>query len=447
MDRKEQVASFRGTPLSRAQMQPSNRLGILTVGMGAVATTLYAGVEAIRQGLTPGIGSLTQMGRLPLAASPDVPTRAIADLVDLAPLDGISFGGWDLLENDAYQAATRAGVLSPADLKRHRKYLRTVPAFAGVADPKFTTRIAPKFAKAAAGKRALVELLRADIRAFRAQTRSDRVVVLCCMSVEVYQPPQSVHRSLPAFERGLDADDPAISPSQLYAYAALCEGAAFINGTPNTIVEAAALQELARRARLPLAGSDFKSGQTYLKTVVGAALRMRLLGLTGWFSTNILGNRDGLVLEDPHAFEAKRVSKTTVLEDLCAAKDYPALYGNIEHLVKINYFGPRGDNKEAWDSIDLFGWLGYGMELKLNFQCRDSILAAPLALDLVLLTDLAARRGESGALAWLAFYFKTPLAGRRASVGNNPAVQLQALERAILRLARRGTARRKKRGP
>jgi myo-inositol-1-phosphate synthase len=424
-------------------MQSSDRLGILTVGMGAVATTLYAGVEAMRRGLTPGIGSLTQIGRLPLVAPAGTPSRLISEIVDLAPLDGLVFGGWDLLEANAYQAAARAAVLSPADLARHRKFLRSVQSFPGVADPHFTTRIEPKFAKPGTSKRAHVAALRADIRRFRRQAGCDRVVVLCCMSVEVYQAPQAVHRSLAAFERGLDRDDPAIAPSQLYAYAALCEGVPFINGTPNTIVQTRALQELALRRRVPLAGSDFKSGQTYMKTIVGAALRMRLLGLTGWFSTNILGNRDGLVLEDPQAFEAKRISKTTVLDDICPAQTYPELYGRIEHLVKINYFGPRGDNKEAWDSIDLFGWLGYPMQLKINFQCRDSILAAPLALDLVLLTDLAARRGETGVLEWLAFFFKTPLTNRRAGPDNDPTVQLRTLEDAITRLGRKRRSRRR----
>jgi myo-inositol-1-phosphate synthase len=394
-------------------------------------------VEAVRRGQTPGIGSLTQIGRLPLSAAPGTPSRPVRELVDLAPLAGVSFGGWDLLENNAYRAAARAAVLSPADLKRHRKFLNAIPAFAGVADRRFTTRIKPKFAKPAAGHRAQVAALRADIRRFRRLAKCDRVVVLSCMSVEVYQPLQPVHRSLAAFERGLEANAPAIAPSQLYAYAALCEGVPFINGTPNTTVEAPALQALARRRGVPLAGSDFKSGQTYLKTVLASALRMRLLGLTGWFSTNILGNRDGLVLEDPQAFEAKRVSKTTVLDDLCPAQTWPALYGSIEHLVKINYYGPRGDNKEAWDSVDLFGWLGYPMQLKINFQCRDSILAAPLALDLVLLADLAARRGQGGALEWLAFYFKTPLARGRARPGNDPAVQIRALEAALRRLGRR----------
>jgi myo-inositol-1-phosphate synthase len=418
-------------------MQSSNRLGILTVGMGAVATTLYAGVEAIRRGQTPGIGSLTQIGRLPLAGPPNAKSRPIREVVDLAPLAGVSFGGWDLLEANAYEAAARAGVLSAADLKRHGKFLRSIRAFSGVADPRFTTRIEPKYAKTGPGHRAHVAALRADIRRFRREHRCDRLVVLCCMSVEIYQAPQAVHRSLPAFEAGLDANDPAIAPSQLYAYAALGEGVPFINGTPNTIVDTAALQAFARSRRVPLAGSDFKSGQTYLKTVLAAALRMRLLGLTGWFSTNILGNRDGLVLEDPQAFEAKRVSKTTVLDDICSRRDHPELYGSIEHLVKINYFGPRGDNKEAWDSVDLFGWLGYPMQIKINFQCRDSILAAPLALDLALMTDLAARRGETGTLEWLAFFFKTPATGRRTPPGNNPAVQLRALEAALQRLGRR----------
>ncbi len=418
-------------------MSDSKKLGILTVGMGAVSTTLYAGVEAARRGLTPGIGSLTQMGQLPLLAPPGTPTQAIRELLDLAPLEDLVFGGWDLIEKDAYGAAKRAGVLSPADLKKHAKFLRDIRAMSGVADPRFTTRLEATQLKREMGKRAQVDALRADIRAFREANDCDRLVVISCMSVEIYQPPQPVHASLAAFEQGLDADDPAISPSQLYAYAVLSEGVPFINGTPNTIVETTAMHQLAVRSGVPLAGSDFKSGQTYMKTVIAGALRMRLLGLTGWFSTNILGNRDGLVLEDPAAFEAKRVSKTTVLDDICSAEEQPALYSDIEHLVKINFFGPRGDAKESWDSIDLFGWMGYEMQLKVNFQCRDSILAAPLALDLVLLTDLAARRGDKGVLAWLAFYFKTPAKGGQKDPGNNPAVQLGILERAMRRLARR----------
>jgi myo-inositol-1-phosphate synthase len=418
-------------------MPRSKKLGILTVGMGAVSTTLYAGVEAARHGHTPGIGSLTQMGELPLLAPPGTPTQPIRELLDLAPLGDLVFGGWDLIEKDAYGAAKRAGVLSPTDLKKHAKFLRSIRAMPGVADARFTTRLEATEVKREVGRRAQVEALRADIRAFRETQDCARLVMISCMSVEVYQPPQPVHASLAVFELGLDEDDAAISPAQLYAYAALSEGVPFINGTPNTMVETRALQQLATRMGVPLAGSDFKSGQTYMKTVIAGALRMRLLGLTGWFSTNILGNRDGLVLEDPAAFEAKRVSKTTVLDDICSAKEQPALYSDIEHLVKINYFGPRGDAKESWDSIDLFGWMGYEMQLKVNFQCRDSILAAPLALDLVLLADLAARRGEKGVLAWLAFYFKTPAHGGQKDPGNNPAVQLGLLERAMRRLARR----------
>jgi myo-inositol-1-phosphate synthase len=415
---------------------PSARLGVLTVGMGAVSTTLYAGVEALRRGRAPAIGSLTQLGRLPLAAPPGVPTVRVADLLDLAPLDGLVFGGWDLIETNAYEAARRAGVLSAADLAWARKFLRGITAYPGVADPRFTVKLEPRHAKPAAGRLAQAEALRRDLRDFRRAHRCDRLVVLCAMSVEAWAGPGPVHRTLKAFEAGLRADDPAISPAQLYAYAALSEGVPFINGTPNTTVEAPALRELARRQGVPLAGSDFKSGQTYLKTVVAAGLRNRLLGLAGWFSTNILGNRDGVVLEDPDAFAAKKATKTRVLDDICRADLYPELYGKIEHLVKINYFGPRGDNKEAWDSIDLRGWLGYPMELKINFECRDSILAAPLALDLVLLADLAARQGRAGALDWLAFFFKSPLAGSGRGPGNDPALQLAALERELRRLAK-----------
>lgn len=426
-------------------MAQKKKLGILTVGMGAVASTLYAGVEAARRGFTPGIGALTQMGALPLIAPPGTPTQPIGEMLDLAPLEAIAFGGWDLVERNAYEAAKRAAVLNPTDLRRHAKFLRGIRSMPGVADERFTTRLEVTRVKPERGHRAKVAALRADLQAFREQQGCERLVVISCMSVEVYQAVQPVHASLAAFERGLDADDPAIAPSQLYAYAALSEGVPFINGTPNTVVEAKALQQLAKQVGVPLAGSDFKSGQTYMKTVIAGALRMRLLGLTGWFSTNILGNRDGLVLEDPAAFEAKRVSKTTVLDDICSAAEQPALYSDIEHLVKINYFGPRGDAKESWDAIDLFGWMGYEMQLKVNFQCQDSILAAPLALDLVLLADLAARHGESGVLSWLAFYFKAPARGSAQAPGNHPAVQLGLLERAIRRLAkspRRRSARR-----
>jgi myo-inositol-1-phosphate synthase len=418
------------------------RLGVLTVGMGAVSTTLYAGVEALRRGFAPAIGSFTQLGRVPLAAPPGTTPRKVGELLALAPLESLVFGGWDLIETNAYDSAARAGVLSRADLARHRKFLRGIAAFPGVADPRFTVRVAPRHAKRAASKQAQVDAIRADIRAFRRQQRCKRLVVLCAMSVEAYHPPGPVHQSLRAFEAGLRADDPAIAPSQLYAYAALREGAAFINGTPNVTAETPALQELARRARVPLAGSDFKSGQTYLKTVIAAGLRNRLLGLAGWFSTNIHGNRDGDVLEDPEAFAAKRATKTAVLADICRADLYPELYGHVEHLVKINYYPPRGDNKEAWDSVDLRGWLGYPMELKINFECRDSILAAPLALDLVLLADVAARAGRGGLLDWLACFFKSPAGPRGHAPGNDPGVQFALLEREVLKLARARRTRR-----
>jgi len=414
-----------------------SRLGVLTVGMGAVATTLYAGVEALRRGLTPGIGSFTQMGRVPLAARPGTPSRPVLEMLDLAKPEDMVFGGWDLVETDAYSAAARARVLSPADLASHRKFLSSIKAFRGIADPAFTTRLKVVHAKPPAGRHAQAEAIRGDIRLFRRRNRCARLVVLSCMSVEVYAPLGSAHRSGAAFEAALKADDPSISPSQIYAYAAIAEGVPFINGTPNPTVESPAIRELARRRGVPLAGSDFKSGQTYLKTVIAAGLRNRLLGLTGWFSTNILGNRDGEVLEDPSALMAKKETKTRVLADICRADLYPSLYGGLEHLVTISFFAPRGDNKEAWDSVDLVGWLGYPMQLKINFECRDSILAAPLALDLVLLADLAARDKASGALEWLSFYFKAPVARGGRPPGNDPNVQLALLERHVARLARR----------
>ncbi len=416
-------------------------LGIITVGMGAVASTLFAGVEAIRKNGAPAIGSLTQLGRLPLDAAPGETTVKISELLDLTPLDEIVFGAWDLLEKDAYEAAKHAGVLNQADLARHRKFLKTIQSMPGVVAPRFTVGIDPTRVKSAKGLQAQVEALRADLRDFKRLHRCKRLIVLCCMSVEAYVSPGPVHASLKAFEAGLKADDPSIAPSQLYAYAVLSEGIPFVNGTPNVIVEVPALRELAKKKKAPLAGSDFKSGQTYMKTVLAAGFRNRLLGLTGWFSTNILGNRDGIVLENPQAFEAKKISKSGVISDLCPADHYPELYGNIEHLVKINYFGPRGDNKEAWDAIDLQGWLGYPMAIKVNFECRDSILASPLALDLLLLSDLAARQGYSGVLDWLAFYFKTPAVAKDKSPGNDPNKQLVLLEKEICRLAGAGKRR------
>jgi len=418
-------------------MQPvsSGRLGIFTVGTGAVATTLFAGVEAIRTGRASAIGSLTQLGRLPIDAPPGAATRPIGEILGLARLSDLVFGGWDLVETDAYAAAVRAGVLRREDLARHRKFLRSIRPVPGVADPRFTVGLDLSRARPAPSHLEKVAALRADLGEFKRRERCSRLVVLSCMSVEAYARPGRVHRSLAAFEAGLRADDPAISPSQLYAYAALKEGAPFVNGTTNVTVETPALQELARRSGLPIAGSDFKSGQTYLKTAVAAALRNRLLGLTGWFSMNILGNRDGLVLQNPQAFEAKETTKSGVLADICRADLYPELYGDIQHLVRINYFKPRGDNKEAWDAIDLCGWLGYPMALKINFECRDSILAAPLALDLVLFADAAARHGLSGVQDWLAFYFKAPAPGKKPGTSNDPVVQLKALEKQVRRLS------------
>ncbi|HZL84947.1 MAG TPA: inositol-3-phosphate synthase [Candidatus Krumholzibacteria bacterium] len=387
----------------------TGRLGILMPGLGAVATTFIAGVAAVRRGLAQPIGSLTQMGTIRLGKRTDGRTPALRDFLPLAALDDVVCGGWDIFPEDCYQSALHAGVLEPALLEQVRTELEAVRPMQAVFDRAYVRKLDGQHVKKAANKMLLAEQLMEDIERFRNEHRLDRVVMVWCGSTEIYLEPKPVHQTLQAFEQGLRANDPGIAPSMIYAYAALRARIPFANGAPNLTVDIPALRDLARELHVPVAGKDFKTGQTLMKTILAPGLRARLLGLHGWYSTNILGNRDGEVLDDPDAFKSKEVSKLSVLDTILQPELHPELYGDIHHVVRINYYPPRGDNKEGWDNIDIFGWLGYKMQIKINFLCRDSILAAPIVLDLALFMDLAGRAGMSGVQEWLSFYFKSPM--------------------------------------
>jgi myo-inositol-1-phosphate synthase len=395
---------------------PNGRLGILTPGMGAVATTLYAGVLAARQGLAKPIGSLTQMGTMPDAHGIEQP---ISSLVSLAGLDDIVFGGWDPISPNALEAAQTAGVLQAADLAPLSGEMEGIVAMDAVFDQQWVSRLHPTRVKAATTKYDMALQIIDDIDRFRVEHNLERVVMVWCASTEAYQEPTAVHDSVMSFEEGLKQNDPGIAPSQIYAYAALVSGVPFANGAPNLTVDLPCMIELAVERGVPICGKDFKTGQTFMKTVLAPALAVRRLGLRGWYSTNILGNRDGEVLDAPENFKTKEVSKLGVLDSILRPDLNPDLYGNIDHVVRINYYPPAGDNKEGWDNIDIFGWMGYPMQIKVNFLCRDSILAAPLALDLALFLDLAQRHGQSGLQDWLSFYFKAPQPAEGASIATN----------------------------
>jgi myo-inositol-1-phosphate synthase len=385
------------------------RLAILMPGMGAVATTLVAGVEAVRRELAKPIGSVTQMGRVRLGKRTEGRSPLVKDLVPMADLADVRFGGWDIFPESAYDTAVHAKVLEKDLLDQLEAPLSALKPMPGVFAPEYVVRLHGTHVKKGKSKLDLGEQLRDDIRTFMKKEGCDRAVMLWCASTEIFIEPSAVHGSLSAFETGLAKSDPAIAPSMIYAWAALKEGVPFANGAPNLTVDIPALQELANKNGVPLAGKDFKTGQTLLKTTIAPMLKARMLGLEGWFSTNILGNRDGEVLDDPGSFKTKEVSKLSVLEHILQPKLYPDLYGHFDHKVTIHYYPPRGDNKEGWDAIDIVGWLGYPMQIKVNFQCRDSILAAPVALDIALFMDLAARAGMKGIQEWLSFFFKSPM--------------------------------------
>ncbi|PYU12085.1 MAG: inositol-3-phosphate synthase [Acidobacteria bacterium] len=381
-------------------------------GMGAVATTFISGVEAVRRGLAKSFGSLTQMGTIRLGKRTDGRSPKIKEFVPLADLNDLVFTGWDIFPDDMYAAACNAGVLDRALVDRIRPFLESIKPRKAVFDQNYVRKLAGPNVKTGKNKMDLAKQLRADICEFKKSSGASRFVMVWCGSTETFLRPAAVHESVKTFEKGLEENDENIAPSMIYAYAALSEGVPFANGAPNLTVDIPAMHELSRRNETPICGKDFKTGQTLVKTILAPGLKARMLGLSGWYSTNILGNRDGAVLDDPASFKTKEESKLGVLEHILQPQMYPELYGKISHKVCINYYPPRGDNKEGWDNIDVFGWLGYPMQIKVNFLCRDSILAAPIVLDLVLFLDLAQRSAGLRCLGiqeWLSFYFKSPM--------------------------------------
>jgi myo-inositol-1-phosphate synthase len=407
------------------------RLGVLLVGLGAVSTTTIAGVYAIRKGLAQPIGSLTQMGTIRLGRRTESRAPRIKDFVPLASLDDIVFGGWDIFEADCYSAARTAGVLEPAQLEQVRGELEAVRPMPAVFDQRYVKRLAGPNVKKGKNKRDLAEQVVADIRGFKEMHGCDRLVMVWCGSTEVYMKQTAVHATVASFEKGLEQSDDSIPSSMIYAYAALREGIPFANAAPNLTADIPAMLELAARTRAPLAGNDMKTGQTLIKTIIAPGLKARLLGVRGWYSTNILGNRDGEVLDDPESFKTKEESKKSALDYIFQPQLYPELYKDLCHVVRINYYPPRGDNKEGWDNIDLVGRLGYPMQLKINFLCRDSILAAPIVLDSALFLDLAKRSGMSGIQEWLSFYYKAPMHAPELYPEHDLFIQLMKLKNTL----------------
>jgi len=410
---------------------PKGKLGVLTPGMGAVSTTLMAGVDLVRRGESVPVGSLTQMGTIRLGKRTEGRVPKIKDFVRLAELDDLVFGGWDVFPDDAYQAAAKAGVLDMKDLAKAKKFLKTIRPMKAAFDQNYVKKLQGPNVKKGKNKFDLAEQLRQDIRDFKKKNKLDRLVMIWCASTEVFMKPEAVHQDLQSFEKAMKENHPAIAPSMLYAYAAISEGVPFANGAPNLTVDIPALEDYAKAREVPIGGKDFKTGQTLLKTVLAPAFKARMLGLNGWFSTNILGNRDGEVLDDPGSFKTKEESKLGALEYILQPKIYPELYGKIHHKVRINYYPPRGDNKEGWDNIDIFGWLGYPMQIKVDFLCRDSILAAPIVLDLALFFDLAKRAGMRGIQEWLSFYFKSPMCARELYPEHDLFIQSMKLKNTL----------------
>ena len=410
---------------------PEGKLGILLVGLGAVTTTFVAGVEAIRQGLAKPIGSLTQMGAIRLGRRTEGRSPLIKDFVPLAGIDDLVFGAWDIFEENAYEAALHAGVLEKELLLQLKPRLSRLKPMPAVFDQEYVKRLSGTNVKRGKSKMHLAEQLIEDIAEFKRRHRCSRLVVIWCASTEVFIKPHSVHRTIESFEQALHDNHKAIAPSMVYAYAALRSGVGFANGAPNLTVDVPALVKLAERENLPICGKDFKTGQTLLKTIIAPGLKARLLGLHGWYSTNILGNRDGEVLDDPGSFKTKEESKLSVLEYILQPEVYPDLYQDFSHLVRINYYPPRGDNKEGWDNIDIFGWLGYKMQIKIDFLCRDSILAAPIVLDVALFLDLAKRAGMDGIQEWLSFYFKSPMHAPNLYPEHDLFIQLMKLKNTL----------------
>jgi myo-inositol-1-phosphate synthase len=418
----------------RAIEPAEGKLGILLPGMGAVATTFVAGVQAIRTGLSKPVGSLTQMGTVRLGKRTDNRSPLIKDFVPLARLEDVEFGGWDIYQDNAYEAARKAGVLETEHLAALRPFLEGVKPWPAVFDPQYVKKLSGENVKKGKSKRDLAEQVSADIESFRKEKGLARLVMVWCGSTEVYREAGEVHSSLARFEKGLDESHPDILPSMIYAYCAIKAGIPYANGAPNLSADFPAMLELAKDKGTPIAGKDFKTGQTFMKTLLAPGFKARLLGMHGWYSTNILGNRDGEVLDDPESFKTKEVSKLGVLEHILQPRLYPDLYGKIHHVVRINYYPPRGDNKEGWDNIDIFGWMGYPMQIKVDFLCRDSILAAPIVLDLALFLDLARRAGMSGIQEWLSFYLKSPQTAPGLYPEHDIFIQLMKLKNTLRHL-------------
>ena len=407
------------------------KLGILLVGLGAVSTTTIAGVLAIRKGLANPIGSLTQMGTIRLGKRTEGRSPKISEAVPLVGLDDVVFGGWDIFEENSYQAARTAGVLEPSLLDQIKPELEAIKPMTAVFDQRYVKRLDGPNVKKGRNKKDLAEQLRADIRKFKKDNHLDRLVMVWCGSTEVFMKESAAHQSIEAFEKALEANDPTIPSSMIYTYAALMEDVPYANGAPNLSADIPAMMALAQQKKLPIVGKDFKTGQTWMKTVIAPGIKARLLGVEGWYSTNILGNRDGEVLDDPESFKTKEESKKSVLDYILQPQLYPELYKDLCHVVRINYYPPRGDNKEGWDNIDLVGWLGYKMQLKIDFLCRDSILAAPIVLDLALFLDLARRAGMSGIQEWLSFYFKSPMHAPELYPEHDIFIQLMKLKNTL----------------
>jgi len=415
----------------KSNIQPAEgKLGILIPGLGAVATTLIAGVEAVRKGISQPIGSVSQMGSIRLGKRTENRRPKIKDFVPLASLNDIVFGGWDVYPDNVFEAASKAAVLEKDLLAKIKPELESIVPMKAAFDQNYAKNLTATNVKEGT-RYELAQQVIEDIQNFKEANGCDRIVLVWCGSTEIYYEASDVHSTLEKFEEGLKNDDKLISPSMIYAYAALKQGIPFANGAPNLTVDIPALIELAKLTQTPIAGKDFKTGQTLMKTILAPGLAARSLGVNGWFSDNILGNRDGLVLDDPDNFKTKEVSKLGVLEDIFKPEENAELYGNIYHKIRINYYPPHGDNKESWDNIDIFGWLGYKMQIKINFLCRDSILAAPIALDLALFCDLAKRAGMSGVQEWLSFYLKSPQTAPGLHPENDIFKQLIKLENTL----------------
>lgn len=418
-----------------AEIAPAKgKLGVLLVGLGAVSTTFIAGVEAIKQGLAEPIGSLTQIGAIRLGKRTDNRVPAIKDLVPLADLKDLVFGAWDIFPDSAYEAATHAGVLEKELLIKVRRPLQKIKPMKAVFDQSYVKRLSGTNVKKGKNKLDLAKQLIAEIADFKRKNKCARLVMIWAASTEIFMKPHAVHRNLKSFEQAMRDNHKAIAPSMIYAYAALKSGIPFANGAPNLTVDISALMDLATQNGVAVCGKDFKTGQTLMKTIIAPGLKSRMLGLHGWYSTNILGNRDGEVLDDPDSFKTKEESKLSVLEYILQPEVYPQLYKDFSHVVRINYYPPRGDNKEGWDNIDIFGWLGYKMQIKIDFLCRDSILAAPIVLDLALFLDLAQRTGMKGVQEWLSFYFKSPMTAPGLYPEHDIFIQLMKLKNTLRHL-------------